>query len=128
MSKKHSSRFLSLVDSAKATIPEFTVGQVRALLDSDEPCVVVDVREHHEWSAGHIEGAVHLSKGVIERDIEQTVPDPNTLMVLYCGGGYRSALAAAALQAMGYAQAASMAGGWREWVATSGSKAEPKRR
>ena len=127
MSKKLSSRFLRLVNGAKATIPELTVGQVRALLASEEPCVVVDVREHHEWSAGHIEGAVHLSKGVIERDIEQTIPDPGTLMVLYCGGGYRSALAAAALQAMGYTQAASMAGGWRDWSATSGTAAEPER-
>ena len=125
MSKNHSSRFLSLVDSAKATIPEFTVLQVRSLLASEEPCLVVDVRELHEWSAGHIEGAVHLSKGVIERDIEQTVPDPDTLLVLYCGGGYRSALAAAALQAMGYTRAVSMAGGWREWFATSATAPGP---
>ena len=127
MSKKHGSRFLRLVDSAKAAIPELTVLQVRALIASEEPCVVVDVREHHEWSAGHMEGAVHLSKGVIERDIEQTVPNTDTLMVLYCGGGYRSALAAAALQAMGYTQAVSMAGGWREWSATSGNVSESDR-
>ncbi len=127
MSKNHSSRFLRLVDTAKATVPEFTVQQVRALLASEEACMVVDVREQDEWSAGHIEGAVHLSKGVIERDIEQAVPDTGTLMVLYCGGGFRSVLAAAALHAMGYSQAVSMAGGWREWCATKYTVRGPER-
>jgi rhodanese-related sulfurtransferase len=87
----------------------------------DRSITLVDTREQSEWAAGHITGAIHLGKGVIERDIEQAVPDANTVLVLYCGGGYRSALAAAALHAMGYAGAVSMDGGWRGWNDAGGS-------
>jgi len=105
MPKCHSPRFLGLVNQAKHQIPEVTVAQVMDMIASGESITLVDTREQSEWAAGHITGAIHLGKGVIERDIEQAVPDTNTVLVLYCGGGYRSALAAAALHAMGYAGA-----------------------
>jgi rhodanese-related sulfurtransferase len=84
-------------------------------LDAGERFELVDVREHEEWSRGHLPGARHLCKGIIERDVETAIPDPTTPIVLYCGGGYRSALAAEALQRMGYRNVASMGGGWRAW-------------
>ncbi|MCS7045598.1 MAG: rhodanese-like domain-containing protein, partial [Gemmataceae bacterium] len=86
-----------------------------ARLQRREPFVLIDVREDHEWAKGHIPGAIHLGKGIIERDIEARVPDPTTPLVLYCGGGYRSALAADNLQKMGYVNVLSMDGGWRAW-------------
>jgi rhodanese-related sulfurtransferase len=120
MSKRHSPRFLDLVNQAKRQIPEVTVAQVMDMIAAGDSITLVDTREQSEWAAGHIAGAIHLGKGVIERDIEQAVPDTNTVLVLYCGGGYRSALAAAALHAMGYAGAVSMDGGWRGWNEAGG--------
>ena len=96
-----------------------TVDDVRERLAAGEPFVLVDVREESEFAAGHIPGAVHLGKGVIERDIEKKVPDPATPLVLYCGGGFRSALAADAIQKMGYTNVISMDGGWRTWTEKS---------
>ena len=114
---KHSPRFLKLCEDTKAKVKETTVAEVRRRLDGgDKSFVLVDVREDSEWNAGHIPGAIHLGKGIIERDIEQKVPDANKEIVLYCGGGYRSALAAANLEKMGYANVISMDGGWRGWT------------
>src|SRR6267378_1123028 len=87
---------------------------------ASEKAKLIDVRENNEWQAGHARGAQHLGKGVIERDIEQSVPDKKTELILYCGGGFRSALAADNLQKMGYTNVASMAGGWRAWQAAGG--------
>lgn len=112
---KHSARFLQLVDAARKQIRECTVADVRARQQAGESFLLFDVREDHEWAAGHLPGAKHLGKGIIERDIEATVPDPSTEIVLYCGGGYRSALAADALQKMGYTNVISMDGGFRGW-------------
>jgi rhodanese-related sulfurtransferase len=106
---------LQLVEDAKRRVKELTVEQVRAKLDRGERFHLVDVREESEWARGHLPGAEHLGKGVIERDIEQRIPDPNAEIVLYCGGGFRSALAADALQKMGYTNVWSMAGGFRDW-------------
>jgi rhodanese-related sulfurtransferase len=112
---KHSPRFLQIVQDAKTSIRELTVDQVKAKLDRGEKLTLVDVREESEWARDHLPGAIHLGKGVIERDIEQRLPDTNTEMVLYCGGGFRSALAADNLQKMGYTKVSSMDGGIREW-------------
>ena len=117
MAKNHSPRFLKLVEEAKQQVTEFTVADVKARLDRGEPLNIVDVREESEWAAGHVPGAVHLGKGIIERDIEKTFPDPSTELVLYCGGGFRSALAAWNLQQMGYDRVISMDGGWSGWKA-----------
>ncbi|AGY56957.1 rhodanese-like domain-containing protein [Gloeobacter kilaueensis] len=111
----HSSGFLKLVDDAKTRIQECNVAEVYAWKEQDRPFVLVDVREESEWQAGHIPGARHLGKGVIERDIEVAIPDHDAPIVLYCGGGYRSALAADALQKMGYTRVLSMDGGMRGW-------------
>jgi len=116
MGKQHSPGFLKLVADAKSRIRECTVADVAARQAAGEKFVLIDVREESEYAAGHAAGAVHISKGVIERDIEAKVPDPNTPLVLYCGGGYRSALAADALQKMGYTNVISMDGGWSAWV------------
>jgi rhodanese-related sulfurtransferase len=113
---KHAPGFLKIVDDAKSRVKEWDVGEVKRRLDAGEKFLLVDVREESEWNAGHLPGAIHLSKGVIERDVEQKVPDPNTPMVLYCGGGFRSALAADNLQKMGYRNVISMDGGWRGWT------------
>jgi rhodanese-related sulfurtransferase len=114
---KHSPRFLKLCEDTKAKVKETTVDEVKRRLDRGERgFVLVDVREESEWNAGHIPGAVHLGKGVIERDIEQKVPDPDREIVLYCGGGFRSALAAENLERMGYTNVISMDGGWRGWT------------
>lgn len=99
---------------------EVAPAEVVTLLSSGE-ARVFDVREDHEWAAGHVPGASHLGKGIIERDIERTVPDPATPIVLYCGGGYRSALAVDALQKMGYVNVRSMSGGWRAWTERGGA-------
>ena len=113
---KHSPRFLKIVDDARSRVTETNVAEVKARMDrGDRNFLLVDVREESEWQAGHIPGAVHLGKGVIERDIEQKVPETDKEIVLYCGGGYRSALAADNLQKMGYTNVLSMDGGWRGW-------------
>ncbi len=112
---QHATGFLKLVDDAKTRVRECTVEDVRRGRDKKEPFHLVDVREDSEWNAGHADGSVHLGKGVIERDIEKTIPDRNAKIVLYCGGGFRSALAGDALQKMGYTNVLSLAGGWRAW-------------
>lgn len=114
---KHSERFLQIVDDAKARIQEATVEEVQSDQASGADFLLVDVREESEFAAAHAVGAVHLGKGVIERDVEAAVPDTAKKLVLYCGGGYRSALAADALQRMGYTNVFSLAGGWRAWNA-----------
>jgi rhodanese-related sulfurtransferase len=111
----HSPRFLQIVADVKKRIRETTVDEVKARLDRGEKFLLIDVREESEWAKDHVPGAVHLGKGVIERDIEARVPDPSTPMVVYCGGGYRSALAADNLQKMGYTNVLSMDGGIRGW-------------
>ena len=112
----HAPEFLKLVQDAKSRIRETDVQTVKKQLDAGEKIVVVDVREESEWARGHIPGAVYIGKGVIERDIEQKVPDKNATLVLYCGGGFRSALAADNLKKMGYQNPVSMDGGWRGWT------------
>jgi len=115
MSKQHSSRFLEIVNDARSRVCECSVEDVKRRLDAGETFQLVDVREESEWAASRIPGAIHLGKGVIERDVEKVIVDPKTEMVLYCGGGYRSALAAAALTRMGYEAVISMDGGIRGW-------------
>ncbi|MEO8603360.1 MAG: rhodanese-like domain-containing protein [bacterium] len=113
---KHSAGFLQIVADAKTRIRECTVGDMQARRERGEAFILVDVREESEWARGHIPGARHLSKGIIERDIEAAIPDLAAPLVLYCGGGFRSALAADNLQKMGYRDVISMDGGWREWT------------
>ncbi len=115
MAHQHSPRFLKIVEDAKKRIREVTIDDVKAKLDRGEKFLLLDVREESEYAADHLPGAVHLGKGIIERDIEDRVPDQNTPMVLYCGGGFRSALAADNLQKMGYTHVLSMDGGIRGW-------------
>ena len=117
--KPHSPGFLSLVNDAKSRVKEIDIERYKQMADKGDPHILVDIREDNEWAAGHVAGAVHLGKGIIERDIEQTAPDKDTTLVLYCGGGFRSALAADALQKMGYSNAISLDGGWRA-LQTSG--------
>lgn len=112
---KHSPRFLKIVDETRQRIRETNVDEVKARLDRGESFLLVDVREESEWAKDHLPGAIHLGKGVIERDIEHRVPDTNAPIVLYCGGGFRSALAAENLQRMGYTNVLSMDGGHRGW-------------
>ncbi len=112
---KHTARFLQVVNDARSRVKELNVQDVRQKLDRGETFHLVDVREESEWNAGHLPGAQHIGKGVIERDIETKIPDTSAEIVLYCGGGYRSALAADALQKMGYTNVFSMDGGWRGW-------------
>jgi rhodanese-related sulfurtransferase len=109
----HNPAFLNLVNDAKSRVAEIDLDGYKQLLEAGEPHILVDTREDNEWTAGHVKGAVHLSKGVIERDIETKVPDKSTKLVLYCGGGFRSALVADNLQKMGYTAAISLDGGWR---------------
>jgi rhodanese-related sulfurtransferase len=113
---KHAPAFLKLVDDAKSRIRETNVQEVKKRLDAAEPVTLIDVREDSEWERGHLPGAVHLCKGIIERDIENAVPAKATPIVLYCGGGFRSALVADNLQKMGYTNVLSMDGGWRGWT------------
>ena len=113
---QHAPGFLKLVNEAKQRVRETTVDEVKTKLDEGEKFVLIDVREESEYAKDHLPGAIHLGKGVIERDIEQRVPDPKTPIVLYCGGGFRSALAADNVQKMGYTNVASMDGGWRGWT------------
>ena len=112
----HEQRFLALVNDAKKRIKESNVADVKRRLDVGEKLVLIDVREESEWARGHLPGAIHLGKGIIERDIEQRLPDAGTKVVLYCGGGFRSALAADNLQKMGYTNVESMDGGWKGWL------------
>ena len=112
---KHTPGFLAIVEEAKSRVTEVTAAEYEVLAGAGTTHVLIDVREESEWAAGHAAGAIHLGKGIIERDIETRVPDPDALLVLYCGGGYRSALAAEALQRMGYRNVRSFAGGWRAW-------------
>lgn len=116
----HSPGFLRLVEDARSRVREVSVAEARDRVDKGQ-AKLVDVREESEWAAGHARGAQHLGKGVIERDIEKQIPDKNAEVILYCGGGYRSALSADALQRMGYTNVHSMAGGWRAWEAAGGS-------
>ena len=115
MAYQHPPRFLKIVDDAKTRVRETNVDKVKARMDRGDKFLLVDVREESEFAKDHLPGAIHLGKGVIERDIEERVPDLNREMVLYCGGGYRSALAADNLQKMGYTNVISMDGGIREW-------------
>jgi len=113
---QHSNRFLALVNEARKRIRETTVQEVKKRMDAGERLLLVDVREESEVARGRIPGALHLGKGVIERDVEKTIPDTDAEIILYCGGGFRSALAAENLQRMGYKNAVSMDGGWRGWT------------
>jgi len=113
---KHSEGFLRLVNEARSRIRETNVAEVYKRVSVGERFALVDVREESEWARGHLPGAVHLGKGIIERDIEMRFPDKSAEIVLYCGGGFRSALAADNLQKMGYAKVCSMDGGWRGWL------------
>ena len=118
----HAPGFLKLVDEAKVGVREVSVRETLARLAANPSAMLIDIREDIEWAAGHAVGAEHLGKGIIERDIEARVPDKATELILYCGGGYRSVLAADALQRMGYTQVSSMAGGWRAWQAETAGK------
>jgi rhodanese-related sulfurtransferase len=123
--KKHSPGFLRIVDDAKTRIREVSVEETRAALKSRR-ARVIDVREDSEWDESHVKGARHIGKGIIERDIEKFAPDKSTALILYCGGGFRAALAADSLQRMGYTNVRSMAGGWRAWNDAGGPTEEPK--
>ena len=113
MAKKHNPRFLAIVEAARNGIAECEASDVRKMMNDGAPLVVVDVRERHEFEAGHLEGAVHIGKGVIERDVEKHDFADDARIVLNCGGGYRSAIAAKSLQDMGWTNVASLWGGWR---------------
>jgi rhodanese-related sulfurtransferase len=115
MAKNHGERFVKIVDSVRPQITECTIADVVVRQKQGDEFVLVDVREDSEFQASRIPGAVHIGKGVIERDIEEKIPDTSTAMVLYCGGGYRSALATMTLQQMGYTNVISMDGGFRGW-------------
>src|SRR5438445_13559051 len=115
MAHQHSAGFLKIVQDAKSRVRKLTADQVKAKLDRREKFTVVDVREDNEWAKDHVTGAVHLGKGVIERDAEERLPNKNAEIILYCGGGFRSALAADNLQTMGYTNVFSMDGGIRDW-------------
>lgn len=117
MSVSHSPGFLALVADAKARVKQCTIEEYVARRERGESPVLVDTREDREWEQGRVPGALHLSKGVIERDIESRIPDKDAPIVLYCGGGFRSALVADNLQKMGYTDVTSMDGGWRGWLA-----------
>jgi rhodanese-related sulfurtransferase len=112
---KHSEGFLKIVNDAKTRIKEVTVEETKTRRSENPDARLIDVREDNEWQAGHAAGSEHLGKGIIERDIEEKVPDKGTELILYCGGGFRSALAADVLQQMGYTNVYSMAGGWKAW-------------
>jgi rhodanese-related sulfurtransferase len=113
---QHSEGFLKLVQDAKSRVKQIDHREIKKRLDAGEKFILVDTREDLEWAKGHLPGAIHLGKGVIERDIEKTIPDHDAPVVLYCGGGFRSALAADNLQKMGYTNVISMDGGWRGWT------------
>src|SRR5262249_14615312 len=113
---QHSPKFLKLVNDSKSRVKQTNVPEVKRRMDAGEKFVLIDTREDNEWAKGHVAGALHMGRGVIERDIEQAIPDPKTKLILYCGGGFRSALVADNLQKMGYTNVESMDGGWRGWV------------
>ena len=117
---QHATGFLNLVNDAKKRVKETNVAAVKTRLEKGEKLNLIDTREDNEWAKGHLPGATHLSKGIIERDIEKTFPDRDAELILYCGGGFRSALAADNLQKMGYTNAISMDGGWRGWNEAGG--------
>jgi len=116
MAHQHSEGFLKIVADAKKHVKEWDFREVKKKMDAGEKFLLVDVREDNEWERGHIPGAVHMGRGIIELDIEQAVPDHDAAIVLYCGGGFRSALSAENLQKMGYTNVISMDGGWRHWT------------
>ena len=116
MAPNHGEGFLNLVNDAKKRVKEEDFRETKRKLDAGETMILIDTREDSEWARGHIPRAIHLGRGVIERDIEKTVPDKDAPIVLYCGGGFRSALAADNLQKMGYRNVISMDGGWRGWT------------
>jgi rhodanese-related sulfurtransferase len=113
----HAPRFLAIVNEAKKRVKETNVQDVKRRMDAGEKMILVDVREESEWANGHLPGAIHLGKGIIERDIETRISNTSAKLVLYCGGGFRSALSADNLQKMGYTNVESMDGGWKGWVA-----------
>ena len=116
MGHTHSPGFLQLVDDAKRRIRQFAIDEFLSRLQAGERYILIDVREDAEWARGHLPGANHLGRGILERDIELAIPEKDAPIVLYCGGGYRSALAADNLQKMGYSNVASLDGGWRGWI------------
>lgn len=118
---KHAPGFLKIVEEAKKRVRQTDVATIKARLEKGERFHLIDVREDSEWAAGRIKGAVHLGRGVLERDIENAIPDPKAEIVLYCGGGFRSALAAESLGKMGYTNVISMDGGWRAWMESGGA-------
>jgi rhodanese-related sulfurtransferase len=113
----HAPKFLAIVNDAKKRVKETNVADVKRRIDAGEKMTLVDVREESEWANGHLPGAIHLGKGIIERDVEGRIPDTSAKIVLYCGGGFRSALSADNLQKMGYTNVESMDGGWKGWLA-----------
>jgi len=113
---QHAPQFLKLVNEAKQRVKETNVAEVQRRMAGGENFLLVDVREDNEWALGHVPGAVHMGRGIIERDIEMKVPETSTKVILYCGGGFRSALVADNLRKMGYTNVESMDGGWRGWV------------
>ena len=112
---QHSPRFLQIVNEARAKVRECSIEDLKAAMEGNQKLLVFDTREDHEWANGHIPGAIHLAKGIVERDIERVVPDPEETIYLYCGGGFRSALVAENLQRMGYTRCISVDGGFRVW-------------
>jgi rhodanese-related sulfurtransferase len=124
--KQHAHGFLNLVKEAMARVQEVTAEDVCAMLQKQEPVVLIDIREDNEVVHGTVKGAMHLGRGILERDIENAVPDKTTPIVLYCGGGYRSALSADSLQKMGYSNVLSMIGGWSGWCQKELPKDLPK--
>jgi len=117
MSKQHSPGFLKIVQEARANMQECSIDELKHKLDGATKPILIDVREESEYAQGHVPGSIHLSKGIIERDIESVIPDPDTEVYLLCGGGFRSALAADNLSKMGYSRVVSVDGGWRAWTA-----------
>ena len=117
---KHSEGFLKIVNDAKTRVREVSVAETQQRMRENNDVKLIDVREDNEWNTAHAAGAIHLGKGIIERDIETTVPDKDTELILYCGGGYRSALATDAIQRMGYTNVFSLEGGWRAWQEAGG--------
>jgi len=122
---QHSPAFLAIVAAAKARVHEVTVAETMERLRENAHAILIDTREDREWDAGHVANALHIGKGVIERDIEAKVPDKSAEIILYCGGGFRSALAGDALQQMGYTNVHSMDGGWRAWNEAGGAVSKP---
>jgi rhodanese-related sulfurtransferase len=116
---KHNPGFLALVNDAKSRIRQLNIGEFQKMRSTGDQSMLIDIREESEWAAGHAAGALHIGRGILERDIETKVPDKTTPMVLYCGGGYRSALSADSLQKMGYENVISLDGGWRAYQAAN---------